>query len=88
MTTPTTLTPAAAKPEITPHDVIYSCVKQLGRSERGAQALTDLRELLRNGGTGLDSDNTEVLIMLLQYATRAGHAGTVLDALHPYRKRT
>lgn len=87
VTTPTTPTDPAPRP-LSPAETIRAAVKQLSRCERGIQALADLRNLLRNGGTGLDRENVQALHILLTYGTRGGMAGLVLDELHPHRKRT
>lgn len=66
-------------------DQVSALVAQLASCKRGRQALGDLRELLRNGGTGLDQNNARALRGLLDLATSGGCAGSVLDALRPYR---
>ena len=68
-------------------DQVSALVAQLAGSERGRQALADLRALLNNGGTGLDQNNVRALAGLLALATSGGAAGSVLDALYPYRAR-
>jgi len=68
-------------------DQITGLVDQLAQCERGRQALGDLRELLHNGGTGLDQNNTRALRGLLDLATAGGCPGSVLDALRRYRHR-
>lgn len=65
-------------------DQISALVAQLAASERGRQALGDIRALLKNGGCGLDQNNVRALRGLLDLATSGGLAGSVLDALRPY----
>ena len=66
-------------------DQVSALVDQLASCERGRQALADLRALLHNGSTGLDQNNTRALRGLLDLATSGGCAGSVLDALYPFR---
>lgn len=76
---------ATAKKPIAPDALVSVFVCQLAGSERGRQALADLRDLLNNGGIGLDQENIKALQALLTLATSAGLGGTVLDTLYPYR---
>ncbi len=66
-------------------DQVSALVAQLAGSERGRQALADLRALLKNGGTGLDHNNTRALRSLIDLATVGGAPGSVLDALAPFK---
>jgi len=66
-------------------DQVSALVSQLAGSERGRQALADLRALLKNGGTGLDHNNTRALRGLIDLATIGGAPGSVLDALAPFK---
>lgn len=59
---------------------IFGAVKQLRRSERGQQVLTDLKALLDNGGYGLDSENMTALCILVE-SVRVGQTDTVSEAL-------
>jgi hypothetical protein len=60
--------------ETTP-EAIAAAVAQLRRSERGAQALSDFRKLLENGGDGLDSENSKALATLAAACHFGGCAG-------------
>lgn len=40
-------------------------IRQLMRSERGRQALSDLAQMLENGGNGLDSENQKAVMVFL-----------------------
>lgn len=55
-------------------------VVQLGRSEKGQQAMRDLLALLENGGISLDADNQTHVLCLLSGAW-GNYAGTVLETL-------
>lgn len=66
-------------------DQVSALVAQLAGSERGRQALADLRALLKNGGTGLDQNSTRALRGLIDFATIGGAPGSVLDALAPFK---
>ncbi len=55
-------------------------VEQLGRSEKGQQAMRDALALLENGGISLDGDNQLHILCLLAGAWR-NYAGTALEAL-------
>ena len=68
-------------------DPLPLAVAQLARSERGRQALGDLRALLKNGGAGLDRENQRALFEIM-LRTFNGCSGTVLDALYPFRHET
>lgn len=55
-------------------------ILKLAASERGLQALRDLRTFLRNGGHGLDSENqVAVAIVLDEGFNRPGHTLELLD---------
>lgn len=74
---PTTRTaPAKALP-----DALPLAVAQLARSERGRQALADIRALLKNGAVGLDRENQHALFeILVQAYTPAAPAPSSMPA--------
>lgn len=55
-------------------------VVQLGRSEKGKQAMRDLLAFLENGGISLDADNQLHVACLLAGAW-GNYSGTTLEAL-------
>ena len=55
-------------------------VVQLGRSEKGQQAMRDLLAFLENGGISLDTENQLHFLCLLSGAW-GNYAGTALEAL-------
>ncbi len=55
-------------------------VVQLGRSEKGQQAMRDLLAFLENGGISLDANNQLHVLCLLSGAW-GNHAGTALEVL-------
>ncbi len=60
------------------HQTLAAACRQLAKSERGAQVLSDLNALLANGGTGLDSANFHALRTLVE-ACAQGDAWAVKD---------
>ncbi len=67
-------------------DPIEVAVAQLSNSERGVDAMRDLRQWLRGPAGGLDSRNQAAVFALLTVYW-SGRAGSVLDAMHDATRR-
>lgn len=60
--------------------ILKKAATTLRETDRGRQALVDLRKLLDHGAISLDRSNQQALIILLEGAFK-GYTGTVQDLL-------
>lgn len=66
--------------EIT-EESLLEAARRLGRTDRGRQAMADLRTFLDNGGLSLDGPNQKAFLVLLRgaFGSFPGTAREVLD---------
>ena len=71
---------------MTSNETIAAAVSQLARSDEGLSSLRLLLVWFEQDGLRLDARNERAVLQLID-AAWSGSAGTVLDALQPFRAR-